>query len=479
VVVAAPVFLLSVAAIIALPPTWAAGDEAQQRSAASRQLAHPLGRAAYGQLDPSGHSLAQRTGIEAIEPGDHYPMPAPLSGRLITDGLILLAALVLFGLWTLRRHVRGRLAAESALQAEVAFRKAMEDSVHTGLRARNLAGKITYVNPAFCHMVGWTAEELVGRSPPMPYWAEEYIDETRAMHDRVLAGQAPSAGFEIKLKRSNGEIFDALIIEAPLIDHRGRHTGWMGSVVDITERKRAEEFERQQEERLQASARLITMGEMASSLAHELNQPLAAISSYIAGCRNLIASGSAQTDIDAALAKCQHQARRAGYIIRRIYDFVQRHEPKTEPCNLAALLHDLITLIEVDARRKKVRAVHDFSALPTIQADVILLGQAILNLMRNGIEAMSQTEEARRILTVTAHADADQVLIAVADNGCGIAAESARQLFEPFYTTKTEGLGIGLNICRSFVEAHRGRLWFDSLPGGGTVFHIALPLTPT
>lgn len=403
---------------------------------------------------------------------------ASLAGQLITFGLILLAALVLFSLWTLRRHVQGRLVAESALQTEVAFRKAMEDSVHTGLRARSLEGTITYVNPAFCHMVGWTAEELVGRAPPMPYWAEEYIDETRAMHDRVLAGGAPSEGFEIKLKRRNGEIFDALIIEAPLIDQRGRHTGWMGSVVDITERKRAEEWERQQEERLQASARLITMGEMASSLAHELNQPLSAISSYIAGCRNLIAAGSAQTDIDAALAKCQDQARRAGYIIRRIYDFLQRHEPKIEPCNLAFLLHDLITLIEVDARRKKVRVVHDCAALPIIQADSILLGQAILNLMRNGIEAMGQTEETRRILTVQARVDADQVLISVADRGHGIAPESAAQLFEPFYTTKMEGLGIGLNICRSVVEAHRGRLWFDTPPDGGTVFHIALPLAP-
>lgn len=444
--------------------------------------------------DPSGQSLGQRSNITEIETDNAYQMPfdppghglilhatsyrsaTPMTGRVIMAGLAFLAALVLFSLWTLRRHVQGRLAAESALQNEVAFRKAMEDSVQTGLRARNLDGMITYVNPAFCRMVGWSPEELIGRLPPMPYWAEEYLDETRAMHAKVLAGQAPSNGFEIKLKRRNGEIFDALIIEAPLIDSQGRHTGWMGSVVDITERKRIAELARQQEERLQASARLITMGEMASSLAHELNQPLAAISSYATGCRNLIAAGAPQSEIDAAIAKCQEQAQRAGRIIRRIYEFVRRQEPKSEPCEIGLLLADLITLLDSDARRQRVRIQRDIAPnLPLLQADRILLGQALLNLMKNGIEAMGQTNEAARVLTVRAAQLADQLLISVIDRGCGIGPDTASQLFEPFYTTKQEGLGVGLKICRSVVEAHHGRLWFEANPEGGTIFHIALP----
>ncbi|WP_131110948.1 sensor histidine kinase [Sulfuricystis thermophila] len=444
--------------------------------------------------DPSGQSLGQRSNITEIETDNAYQMPfdppghglilhatsyrsaTPMTGRVIMAGLAFLAALVLFSLWTLRRHVQGRLAAESALQNEVAFRKAMEDSVQTGLRARNLDGMITYVNPAFCRMVGWSPEELIGRLPPMPYWAEEYLDETRAMHAKVLAGQAPSNGFEIKLKRRNGEIFDALIIEAPLIDSQGRHTGWMGSVVDITERKRIAELARQQEERLQASARLITMGEMASSLAHELNQPLAAISSYATGCRNLIAAGAPQSEIDAAIAKCQEQAQRAGRIIRRIYEFVRRQEPKSEPCDIGLLLADLITLLDSDARRQRVRIQRDIAPnLPLLQADRILLGQALLNLMKNGIEAMGQTDEAARVLTVRAAQLADQVLISVIDRGCGIGPDTVSQLFEPFYTTKQEGLGVGLKICRSVVEAHHGRLWFEANPEGGTIFHIALP----
>lgn len=422
-------------------------------------------------FDPPGHGLILR----AIP----YQSPTPLAGRLISAALALLAVLILFSLWVLRRHVQQRLLVESALQTEVAFRKAMEDSVQTGLRARNLQGQITYINPAFCSMVGWSAEELIGRMPPMPYWAEEYIDETRNMHAKVMAGEAPSEGFEIKLKRRNGEIFDALIHEAPLIDSAGRHTGWMGSVVDITERVRSAELARQQEERLQASARLITMGEMASSLAHELNQPLSAISGYAAGCRNLIAAGAPSSEIDGALAKCQEQAQRAGRIIRRIYDFVRRHEPRSETCNLEILLSDLIVLIEVDTRRQHTRIIRKIAPdLPIIQADRILLGQALLNLMKNGIESMRQTPPAERTLTVNAHFKDHQVLISVADRGCGFSVEEATRLFEPFYTTKSEGLGVGLNICRSVVEAHNGRLWFATNPEGGSIFHISLPVTP-
>lgn len=452
-----------------------------------------------GLVDHAGQSLGQRSKIDAVAPDSAYQIPfdppghglilratpyrtpTPLAGRLISAALVLLAILVLLSLWALRRDVQRRLATEAALKTEVAFRKAMEDSVQTGLRARNLDGRITYVNPAFCRMVGWPATELVGRLPPMPYWAEEYLEETRAMHARVLAGQAPSEGFEIKLRRRDGEIFDALIHEAPLIDSTGRHTGWMGSVVDITERKRIGELARQQEERLQASARLISMGEMASSLAHELNQPLAAISGYATGCRNLIAAGSTDCHaLDSALAKCQEQAQRAGRIIRRIYEFARRHEPKSEPCDLQILLADLVALVEVDARRQQVRMVRDFSAgLPVLQADRILLGQAILNLMRNGIESMRQTPAEARTLTVSARVADGQVCIAVADRGCGISAEEAGQLFEPFFTTKNEGLGVGLNICRSVVEAHHGRLWFAANPDGGSIFHVSLPIMPT
>jgi two-component system sensor histidine kinase DctS len=443
------------------------GDILSARSKAAASLDAQSYRIPF---EPPGQGLA----IDAVP----YHVQKPLAGRLLSAALVVLAAVVLWSLWALRRHVRRRLVAEEALRNEYAFRKAMEDSLQTGMRARDLEGRITYVNPAFCRMVGWKAEELVGRRPPMPYWPDEYFDETRDMHDRILAGHGPDEGFEIKFKRRNGEVFDVFIHEAPLIDARGRHTGWMGALIDVTERKRADELARAQQERLQATSRLVAMGEMASSLAHELNQPLAAIASYSAGCVNLLESGAVDSgEIKSALAKCAEQAQRAGRIIRRIYEFVRRAEPKAEPCDLVEILDEVLSLVESDARRQKVRVRKDIAApLPTIQGDRVLIAQAFLNLVRNGMEALRGMPPERRGLTVTARHNADAIEIDFADTGCGVGAEAAARLFEPFFTTKAEGMGMGLNICRSVIEAHRGRLWYEPDPSGGSIFHVQFPL---
>jgi len=424
-------------------------------------------------FEPPGHGLA----LQAWP----YVSPKPLTGHLLGGALVILAILMLWSLWALRRHVHGRLVAEAALREEHAFRKAMEDSLQTGMRARDLDGRITYVNPAFCRMVGWPAEQLIGRVPPMPYWPDEYLDETRAIHDRILSGEGPGSGFELKFKRANGEVFDVLIHEAPLIDSRGRQTGWMGSLVDISERRRAEELDRQRQERLQATSRLVAMGEMASSLAHELNQPLAAIASYTAGSINLIDSGKATgADLKPALAKCAEQAQRAGRIIRRIYEFARRAEPKSERCDLLDILDEVLMLVEPDARRHRIRIVRDTtSRLPPIQGDRVLLAQALLNLLRNGIDAMNGVSDPRRIVTVAVTPSDGMIRIAIGDRGEGVPANVLPHLFEPFFTTKTEGMGMGLNICRSVVEAHRGRLWYEPNPAGGSIFHIDLPMPET
>lgn len=421
-------------------------------------------------FDPPGHGLA----FQATP----YRLPAPLAGRLLSAALVLLAVVVLWSLWALRRHVQRRLAVEQALRDEHAFRKAMEDSVQTGLRARDLSGRITYVNPAFCQMVGWSAEELVGRKSPMPYWVDEDMEATQALHDRILAGEGPARGFEIRFKRRNGEVFIALVHEAPLIDSEGHQTGWMSSVVDVTEQKRTEELARQQQERLQAAARLIAMGEMASSLAHELNQPLAAIASYNSGCLNLLAAERVDLDeIRQALTKSSEQAQRAGRIIRRIYEFVRRAEPKSEPCEPALLLEEVLGLVEPDARRQGVRIVRSTPpGLPALLGDRVLLSQVVLNLVRNGMEAMRDIPADERLLTVTVGLDGGQIHLQVGDRGHGISAETATHLFEPFFTTKAEGMGMGLNICRSVVEGHKGRLWYEPNPDGGSIFHVLLPL---
>lgn len=422
------------------------------------------------EFDPPGHGLA----IQAIP----YRVPPPLAGRLLSAALIFLALIVLWSLWALRRHDRERHAAEQALRNAHAFRMAMENSVQTGLRARDLTGRITYVNPAFCEMVGWSEKELIGMSPPMPYWVDEEMEATRALHDRILAGEGPARGFEIRFKHRSGRVFPVLIHEAPLIDADGTQTGWMSSIIDLSDQKRAEELARQQQERLQAASRLVAMGEMASSLAHEINQPLAAIASYNAGCLNLLDSGITDpVELKEVLTKSSAQAQRAGRVVRRIYEFVRRAEAKSEPCNIGHLTEEMIGFMEPETRRLNVRVRRQIQGdLPLIQGDPVLLGQVVLNLMRNGIDAMREIPSHERELTVAVWRDAGNLHLSIADQGTGIPENSSSRLFEPFFTTKPEGMGMGLNICRSVVEGHRGRLWGENNPEGGSIFHVLLPI---
>ncbi len=413
-----------------------------------------------------------------------YSSPDNTLQRLLIAAIVLLACGVFWSLWLVRDLMKKRSRAEEALRAEHAFRAAMEDSLTVGMRARDLNGMVIYVNPAFCRMTGFTTGELVGQSPPMPYWAPEHFEETYAMHDAVLAGDAPPDGFEITFMRKDGVRFKALVYEAKLIDGNGRHTGWMASVLDITERKAAEELARQQQEQLQFTARLVTLGEMASTLAHELNQPLAAIASYNTGCLNLMSNGRAQpADLQPALEKIGVQAQRAGKIIRRVHDFVRRSEPKCAPCALDDVIDDCLGFIEADARKRRIRITAQIPELPPIPADRLMLEQVLLNLIRNGMDAMKDTPEPARELSISATANDEEIRVSVIDRGCGIAPEIRDKLFTAFFTTKPEGMGVGLSICRSVIEFHRGRLWaeeFSASPtGSGTLFIFTLPLKIT
>ncbi len=421
-------------------------------------------------LDPPGYGLTLRV--------TSYQSNANPLQRVLGLAIFVLAIGVLWSLWAIRDLIRRRLRAEEALREEHAFRKAMEDSLTVGMRARDRNGRITYVNAAFCEMTGFSPEELIGTLPPYAYWNPEELERTQQMHNAVLEGRAPEEGFELRFRRKNNEKFDALVYESPLIDADGQHKGWMGSVLDITERKRAEELARQQQEKLQATSRLVTMGEMASTLAHELNQPLAAISSYNAGCLNKIEAGNADPDeLRPALEKLGVQAQRAGRIIRRVHDFVKKREPKLAECDLAEVIDDSIGFIEPVARKRAVRIEREIPGWrPPLLADQVMIEQVLLNLMRNGIEAMSDTPPRERLLVVRVRHKEAQVEVAVIDRGAGIADAVMERLFTPFFSTKPEGMGMGLNICRSIIEFHHGRLWVEANPEGGTIFLFTLPL---
>jgi two-component system sensor histidine kinase DctS len=407
--------------------------------------------------------------------------------NLLVASVVARSVGLLWSLGALWRDINRRLAAEGALREQVAFRTAMENSLMTGLRARDLAGRITYVNPAFCEMVGIPAEELIGKTPPMQYWAPEAMDEYQQRFTQVLAGTA-TPQYETIFQRANGERFPVLIFESPLVDDSGRQTGWMGSLLDISDRKKVEDLNQRQQERLQASARLATMGEIASTLAHELNQPLAAISSYTTGALNMIDATARQGKglqpdlLRSALEKASAQAQRAGHIIRSVHTFVKRRDPSREPVSIQTLVDNVIPLVELQARQFFVAIqVHIEPGLPSVRADRVMLEQVLLNLTRNAIEAMHAVAPERRILRIEAELDNDSttqpnVVVSVIDQGHGIPDEVAERLFSPFFSTKAEGMGMGLNICRTTVEFHGGTLTHAPNPAGGTIFRFSLPI---
>ncbi len=495
--------------------------------------------------------------------------------------VIGLSVVIVFALLMLWRYTHYRSKAEAALITETGFRRAMENSMSTGMRVLDLEGRIAYVNPAFCRMIGWNEADLIGRMPPFPYWVPGQHDSQQQVLDSVLSGKAPSTGVEIEAQRRDGSRFSARMYVSPLLDPNGTQIGWMTSMTDITEPKRIrealtaaherfmtvleglddaisvtadtndgvellfanrtyrrlfgsqtqgheemlagrrgrytdesvevfsdsvqkwfevqhrmlawtdgrrvrlqvarditerrkhEEASRVQQEKIQITSRLTTMGEMASSLAHELNQPLTAIANYSMGAVAMVKAG--HTDMGTllpALEKAAAQAQRAGKIISRIRDFVKRSEPRRQNVPIQTIVDNAVSLAEIHARKRQVEIVRNIpESLPDVYADPILIEQVLLNLLKNGLESMDQAILSTLTLDVSLHDN--QIEVAVKDRGHGLS--DPERLFEPFFSTKSEGLGMGLNICRTIIESHHGRLWASSNPDGGTIFRFTLP----
>jgi PAS domain S-box-containing protein len=529
--------------------------------------------------------------------------------------LSVLTVWMLLGTW---RHMRRRSQIQGALVQETNFRRAMENSMPTGMRAMDLEGRVTYVNAAFCQMTGYNTAELVGKLPPYPYWPPDRIEENGRLLQQELQGRSPNGGIEVKVMRKDGAVFDARMYISPLIDPKGQQTGWMTSMTNITEAKRirdqlsasherfttvlegldasvsvlsvqqgellfvnrsyrvwfgadakghqqmagiavgsqaggdtddevdsfsglptqeltetganprevyveslqkwfdvrarylqwtdgrlaqmliatditarlrAEEQSAAQAEKAQVTSRLVTMGEMASSVAHELNQPLTAITNY---CNGMVSRVKGDTivkdDLIAALQKTARQAERAGQIIHRIRAFVKRSEPQRQPADAREIIDDAVELAGIELRRRNV-AIHTYVAqrLPALMVDPILIEQVVLNLLKNAAEAIdtAQLPTARRhieLRVVPRHTPEEGGVIefSVTDMGPGLRDEVIGRLYEAFFSTKPEGLGIGLSLCRTIIESHRGRMRAQNLYNGALVtgcrFSFTLPV---
>jgi two-component system sensor histidine kinase DctS len=429
-------------------------------------------------VDLPGSTLQLRLDSSAQRPGLIPTLPVALVMGL---SLLLFAVVAL-----LVRDGRRRAAAEERLAEALAFRRAMEDSLVTGLRASDLAGRITYANPAFCQMVGWSIDEMIV-APVPPYWPPDAAAEysARQAERHRAGGTDPRTGFETAFVRRSGERFPVLVFEAPLVDARGTQTGWMSAVLDVSEQRRVEEMSRQQQERLAATARLASMGEMASLLGHELNQPLAAIASYATGSLNLLADPGEGGAPDAhtlamlkqATQRIAEQAERAGRVIKSVHDFVRRREQPREALGARLLLDAVLPLVRLQARKSGAQIVVEVPDEPTprVLCDRTMVEQVLLNLTRNGLQAMADTPPNERLLTLRVTQQHPRwVAFDVIDRGTGIPPDVAKQLFTPFFTTREEGMGLGLSLCRTVVEQHGGALDFENLQPG-TRFRFTLP----
>jgi PAS domain S-box-containing protein len=561
-------------------------------------------------LAPSGNGIVVR--------GEGWRTSIGLIGNTLFWMVVALSALTVWMLLGSWRHMRRRAQIQSALVSETNFRRAMENSMLTGMRAMDMEGRITYVNPAFCAMTGFAESELIGRQPPFPYWPPNRMEENNRLLQQELQGRSPAGGVEIRIMRKDGSTFDARMYVSPLIDAKGHQTGWMTSMTNITEakrirdqlsasherfttvlegleaavsvlsvtqgellfanrsyrlwfgadslghamlagstdnhaalresddsvdsfgglpaqeiteasgeirevfvepmqkwfdvraryvqwtdgrlaqmliatditaRRRADEQAAHQAEKAQVTSRLVTMGEMASSVAHELNQPLTAIVNYCNGMVSRVRNDAiVKDDLVAALEKTAKQAQRAGQIIHRIRSFVKRSEPQRQPARAQDIVEDAVELATIEIKRRNV-AIRTYVAqrLPMLQVDPILIEQVLLNLLKNAAEAIDNARlpPARRhieLRVVPRHTPEEGGVIefSVTDHGPGVKEEVMARLYEAFFSTKPDGLGIGLSLCRSIIESHRGRIRAENLYNGESVvgcrFAFTLPV---
>jgi two-component system sensor histidine kinase DctS len=433
-------------------------------------------------LDPQAHE-SYKVQVGHNMPGTYLELtlreiPRPFWRTLPVVLVAGFLALMLVATVLLRRQVRQISHAEGAWRTEAAWREAMEDSALVGLRARDAEGRILYVNRTLCDMVGLPAHKLIGLTPPMPYWPPESIDEVMLRNRRNLAGNAPRDGYEAVWRHQDGHMLNVMVFESPLIDADGTQIGWMGSIIDITARKHLEERERHQAEAMAHQARLTTLGEVASALAHQLNQPLTAIIGYNAGLQRMLhQEGYANQPVLKALKNQGEQAAEAGRIVQRIREFLTRRAPQREPSDLAAVARRAVELLQRDLTRQHIQIQWALASdLPPVYADPILIEQVLINLVRNAADALAGHRREGQIRITATPAGERFVRLDVEDDGPGLDGRSIEQLTAPFYSTKLEGMGMGLAICRSVIEIHHGSM--DAGPSllGGARLSFTLPL---
>jgi len=527
--------------------------------------------------------------------------------------IIILSTLIIWSLLMLWRYMLRSRENQKLLLNEIAFRKSMGDSILVGMRAIDMQGKIIYVNPAFCHMTGFKEYDLLDSTAPFLYWPQSDYDDLFITYNNLLKGNTPSKGIDLRLQKKDGSIFYVRMHACELMDGKGTQIGWLSSIVDVTEPKRAKEelaaahrrfmtviesleagvsvvilennellfsnrYYKQlfgnsnhahlylsksptekksqltamewltnilpslytdnhyeeiyypnnkkwfniktypiqwvdgriaqmmvaidvtqtkiaqeqakiNEEKWHFANRLSNMGEMASSIAHEINQPLTAISNY---CNGILERAKQEHQpinpiILQALEKASYQALKAGDIIKRLRNFVSKSQPKKNFEDIKSLALEAIALVNFSNNQNNIKLNLDIKEnLPDILIDKVLIEQVLVNLLRNAIEAnilFNQINNTSSTVTLKIFLLCHEtellhkyLHIYVIDEGVGISADIKDKIFDAFFTTKNDGMGMGLNICRSIIENHQGTLNVENNPQKGCTFKIILPL---
>ncbi len=337
-------------------------------------------------------------------------------------------------------------------------------------------GTIQSFSAAAERLFGYQAADVIGRNVrmmmPSPYRENHdgYLERYMRTGEKRIIG----IGRVVVGERSDGSTFPMELAVGEMRSSDRRF--FTGFIRDLSERQKTEARVHELQSELVHISRLTAMGEMASALAHELNQPLSAIANYLKGSRRLLEGRTEEQIVMVrdAMDRAAEQSLRAGQIIRRLRDFVARGESDRQVESIKKLVEEASALALVGAKDLGVRVMFRLDpAADLVLADKVQIQQVILNLMRNAIEAMEQSERRELVLSVSS-ADGGMVTVSVADTGSGIAEEVLLHLFEPFVTSKRQGMGVGLSISRTIIEGHGGRIWAEANPGGGTVFHFTL-----
>lgn len=365
----------------------------------------------------------------------------------------------------------------AALKAADARLQSILQTVPDAMIIIDEQGRVESLSATAERLFGYAKSEVVGRNVDMlmasPHHEQHdaYLKRYLATRERRIIG----IGRVVTGRRKDGSTFPMHLTVGEL-QSADRHY-FTGFIRDLTDQQLTESRLRELQSEVTHMSRFMALGEMASTLAHEINQPLTAIANYLKGSRRLLErmAGEEAGVLREAIGKAADQALRAGAIIRHLREFVARGESERRVESLSKLIEDASTLALIGAKENAVRVSFRLDpALDLVLADRIQIQQVLVNLIRNAIEIMSEGGQRRELDIATTSVGDDMVEVSVADTGTGIAPEVMARLFQPFVTTKHKGMGLGLSICRTIVEAHGGKIWVDSRQDGGTIFRFTL-----